>query len=191
MIIQDLGKCIFMQFQNACQYLQLLVIQIIWNLHISTSKKVTALEREKPFVFQQFMNGYHVIRRTQQCWAGLGSDLVIEQTLMRSLKSTCGLTRGSGMTEHQRALWTMSAPISSAYNNAMQNFNSTVYATSEQHKEAAPSRMDRDRIHLAKLSTKGADHSPFTGERTLRNIITGINADENVNVPNLFDVGKA
>ena len=53
------------------------------------------------------MNGFHVIRRTNQYWAGLGSDLVIEQTLMRSLKSTDGLTRGSGMTEHQRARWTM------------------------------------------------------------------------------------
>ena len=29
----------------------------------------------------------------------LSSDLVIEQTLIRSLKSTGGLTRGSGMTE--------------------------------------------------------------------------------------------
>ena len=46
----------------------------------------------------------HVVRRTNHYWAGLGSDLVIEQTLlMRSLKSTGGLTWGSGMTEHQRA----------------------------------------------------------------------------------------
>ena len=29
--------------------------------------------------------------------AGRGCDLVIEQTLMRSVKSTSGLTRGSGI----------------------------------------------------------------------------------------------
>ena len=92
------------------------------------------------------------------------------------------------MTEHQRALWTMSAPISSAYNYAMQYFNNTVYATSEQHKEATLSRMERDRIDLAKLATKFEEHSPFTGETTLRNIVTGINADEDVNVANLFEV---
>src|SRR6218665_3422664 len=60
-----------------------------------------------PDVFRKFENGYHFIRRSNQFWAGLSSDLVIEQTLMRSLK-TCGcLTRGSGLSDEQRALWTM------------------------------------------------------------------------------------
>ena len=68
-----------------------------------------ALEIENYVVFQTFSDGLHVIRRTNQYWAGLGSGLVIERTLMRSLKSTGGLTRGSG-------IWTMSAPISSEYN---------------------------------------------------------------------------
>ena len=48
---------------------------------------------------KKFLDGFHVIRRSNQCWEGLSSDLVIEQTLMRSLKSTGGPTRGSGMTE--------------------------------------------------------------------------------------------
>ena len=62
------------------------------------------------------MDGLHVIRRTNQHWADFGSDFVIEQTLMQS---TGGLTRGSGMTEHQRDVWTMSTPVSSANNYAM------------------------------------------------------------------------
>ncbi len=48
-------------------------------------------------------------------------DLVVEQTLMRSLKSTGGLTRGSGMTEDMRNLWTLSVPVTSEYNSAMQD----------------------------------------------------------------------
>ena len=52
-----------------------------------------------PRFYQKFLDGFHVIRRSDQCWEGLSSDLVIEQTLMRSLKSTGGLSRGSGMTE--------------------------------------------------------------------------------------------
>ena len=109
------------------------------------------------------MNGLHVIRHTNQYWAGLGSDLVIEQTPMRSLKSTGGLTRG-GMTEHQRAVWLMSAPISSAYNYAMQNFNNKIYTTSEQHKEATASRIQRDTADLEKIYTK---HSPFSEDASL------------------------
>lgn len=74
----------------------------------------------------------------------------------------------------------MSAPISSSYNYAMQEFNNTVYTTSEQYKEATLSRIQRDRFDLGKLASKLQQNSPFSEETTLRNIITGINADKNV-----------
>ena len=147
-------------------------------------QKMVTLESDNPAVFQKFVNGFHMIRRSDQYWAGLGSDLVIEQTLMRTLKSTGGLTRGSGMSEHQRAVWTMSAPVPSAYNYAMQEFCETVHTTSYQHK------MARDKEDLAQLAAKLDQQSPFSDEVALRNIITGINADTSVNVQNLFIVDK-
>ncbi len=49
-------------------------------------------------------------RRSNQCSARLSSDLVIEQTLMKSPKSTGGLTCGRGMTRDMWNLWTLSAP---------------------------------------------------------------------------------
>lgn len=51
----------------------------------------------KPDVCALFMKGYHVLRRSERYWAGLSSDLVIEKELMRSEKTTGGLTRGRGM----------------------------------------------------------------------------------------------
>ena len=89
---------------------------------------MSGLEIKHPDVFRKFTNGLQVIRRSNQFWAGLSSDLVIEQTLMRLLKSTGGLTHGSGMNEEQRSLWTMSV--------RMQEFNHLSYTTSEQHKES-------------------------------------------------------
>ena len=59
-------------------------------------------------VFRNFQRGFHVIRRTEKFWVGLGTDFV--------LKSTGGLTRGSGMTEEKRSLWTISSPVCSEYN---------------------------------------------------------------------------
>ena len=59
----------------------------------------------------------------------------------------------------------------------MQDFTDTVFTRSEQHKEAMPSRMERDRTDTAKLATKLEKHSPFSEEKALRNIITGTNAD--------------
>ena len=99
------------------------------------------------------------------------------------------LTKLSGMTEHQRAVWTMSSPVSSAYDDGMQEFCRTVH-TSEQHKEASASRTDRDKMDLAKIATKLEQHSPFSDEVTLCSIITGINADEDANTQDLFIVGR-
>ena len=99
-----------------------------------------SLEREKPEVYQKFIDGFYVAKRSNQYWSGLGSDLVIEQTLMRSLKSQGGLTRGSGMSEHLRAVWTMSSTVTSSYNLAMQELTEVEYTTSYQHKELFATR---------------------------------------------------
>ena len=71
--------------------------------------------------------GFHAIRRSDRFWAILGADLVIEQVFMRWLKSTGGLTRGSGMTEAQRALWTMSMPACAQYSVAMKKLTQIGY----------------------------------------------------------------
>lgn len=62
---------------------------------------MSELESNNPEVCVMFQIGLHVIRRTNQFWAGLACDLVIEQTLLRSLKTSGGLTHESKMTEDQ------------------------------------------------------------------------------------------
>ncbi|XP_041368514.1 uncharacterized protein LOC121382898 [Gigantopelta aegis] len=64
-------------------------------------KTMNELKTTHPLVFKKFEQAFNIIRSSDHFWAGLGSDLVIKQTLMRPLKSTDGLTRGSGMTEEQ------------------------------------------------------------------------------------------
>ena len=63
-------------------------------------QKMDHLEEQHPEVYQYFMQGFHVIRRSERFWAGLSTDLIIEQVLMRSLTNTGGLTHGGGMGEH-------------------------------------------------------------------------------------------
>ena len=72
----------------------------------------------------------------------------------------------------------------------MQDFTDTVFTISEQHKEAMPSRMERDWTDMAKLATKLEKLSPFSEGKALRNIITGTNSDTDVNVQDLFSAGK-
>ncbi len=153
-------------------------------------QEMNELETKHPDVFRKFNNGFHVIRRSKKFWAGLSSDLVIEQTLMRSLKSTGGLTRGSGMNEEQRALWTMSLPITSEYNNAMQEFNNLSYTTSEQHKELTEARISRDSSDLSKIKSKLVASTPFSPDPSLRNIVNGVVATEDVNVHEAESIGR-
>lgn len=153
-------------------------------------QSMNELDVKQPIVHEKFMQGLHVVRRTNQYWTGLGSDLVIEQTLMRSLKTAGGLTHGSGMTEEQRTLWTLSRPVTSAYNEAMQEFMNRTYSTSEQHKESTKSRIKRDLNDLNKLQERLKTCSPFTEDPSLRNIITGVVANDNVNVHHYQEVGN-
>ena len=76
-------------------------------------------------VNRSFLNGLHVVRRSDRFWAGLSTDLIIEQVLMRSMKTTGGLTKGTGMSETQRLVWLMSMPSCADINNSMQNLTAT------------------------------------------------------------------
>ena len=52
------------------------------------------------------------------------------------------------------------------------------------------SQIDTDKMDLANIATKLEQYSPLSDEVTLHNIITGINADEDVNVQDIFIVGR-
>ena len=101
-------------------------------VYIQHIAKMTSKHTELQKLFDE---GLHVVRRSNRFWAGLSTDLVIEQVLMRSLKSTGGLTRGRGMEETQRLTWLLSRPVCAEVNHALQEFTSVNLNTSEQHKD--------------------------------------------------------
>ena len=53
---------------------------------------MSELHKTHPYVHKSFQDGLHVVRRSDRYWSGLSTDLVIEQVLMRSLKTSGGLT---------------------------------------------------------------------------------------------------
>jgi len=81
------------------------------HIHYGKSSRVYLQEMKKlpekhPLVYAEFMKGSHTVQRTKRNWTGIWTDLAIEQTLMRSIKSRGGLTGGRGMTENVRHVWT-------------------------------------------------------------------------------------
>ena len=107
-------------------------------------KTMSELPNTHSNVQQMFQNGFHTIRRSDKFWAGLSSDLVIEQTLMQSVKISGRLTTGRGMDELQRSIWLLSTAVTPEVNRAMQEFTGVRYKTSDQHKDLSLSRIQRD-----------------------------------------------
>ena len=144
--------------------------------HTSTANKCKTSQ-----VNRSFLNGLHVVRSSDPFWAGLSTDLIIEQVLMRSMKTTGGLTRGRGMSETQRLVWLMSMPACADINNSMQNLTGTNFLTSEQHKDTTKVRQERDQQDTNTIIRYLSKRSPFDSESSLRNIATGVVADDCVN----------
>ena len=144
-----------------------------------------------PNVHRLFQEGYHVVRRSDRHWAGLSTDLVIEQMLMRSLKTYGGLTRGRGMTESQRTIWLLSVPACADISQAMEEFSNTTYVSSEQHKDSTKARISRDNNDMKSLAVFLEARNPFDSDPSLRSISSGVIADESVNVDNAKQIGES
>ena len=92
-------------------------------LHLQQMKD---LHLNFPWVYSCFKEkGYHTVRRSDRYWAGLWTDLIIEQVMMRSLKSRGGLTRGRGITESVRLLWLGSMHRCAGVHDAMTTLTNT------------------------------------------------------------------
>ena len=72
----------------------------------------------------------------------------------------------------------------------MGDFNKRAFSTSVQHKDMSGARKKRDQADLVKIKEKLESCSPFSADPTLRNIITGVVAQDGVSVDDYQKVGR-
>ena len=65
-------------------------------------------QKTYPWLKKQFEDSHHAARCSGRLWVWLWSNLVIEQTLIQTVKCSEGLTRRHGFGEIVCNLWTMS-----------------------------------------------------------------------------------
>ena len=133
-------------------------------------KQMTRLEDTYPNVHKQLTQVVHVVRRSNQFWAGVSAYLAIEHVLTRSLKTSGSLKRGRSITETQRPVWYLPRPACTKVNNAMQQLTSVTYQMSEQHKDVSQARQTRGTADSEKLMAFIGRISPFDADPSLRNI---------------------
>jgi len=114
-----------------------------------------------PWLYEQFVtHGFHTVRRNNRYWAGLSTDLLIEQTLMKSLKSQSGLTHGRGLTEPVRHTWVHSMHESTRLHLALKSAVQLVSGDMA-HTDCGTMRMKRDDSDCRKIVHWLHQHNPF------------------------------
>ena len=187
-----------------------------WNLHLVATEKMLCLFAatghnnyaksarlylqmmvdlpcSHPWLYEQFQyKGYHTIRRSDRFWAGIWTDLAIEQIMMRTIKSRGGLTRGRGFTEFVRILWVYSMHKCASIHSAMSDLTRLKQTTSEQHIDMGAARIKRDYKDLSAMVSWLRAHDPFdVNDNTLRSISSGLTATEDdcLNIDDAENVG--
>ena len=158
-------------------------------------QQMQSLPEKYPWLYDIFIHGLHAVRRSNRHWSGLWSDLVIEQTLMRTIKSRGGLTRGRGMTESVRHLWVLSLNHSASIHQAVMELSGLTLKSSEQHIEIGPTRKNRDYQDGTKFREWLEQHNPFSFEDAhLHSLSTGwvsMVGEDEVNCEKAEDLGLA
>ena len=187
-----------------------------WNLHLIAIKKMLnlfaatghinyakssrlylqlmmQLPSDCPWLYQCFIEkGYHTICRSSRFWAGLWTDLTIEQVMMRSIKSGGGLTSGRGLTESVRLQWVYSMHKCAAIHRSMTTLTGLNHDTSEQHVDLGTSRSNRDFHDLNNIQQWFDQHEPFDlTEKRLRSLSSGLIAadDDCINCDKVEEIG--
>ena len=106
---------------------------------------------EFPWLYQEFQDGFHAVRRSNRHWSGLWSDLTIEQTLMRSIKTRGGLTRGRGMSESVRHMWTLTLHTCASVHDSMMDLTGLMIKSCEQHVDVIEARRCKDTHDYEKI----------------------------------------
>ena len=144
-----------------------------------------------PREYEKFTSqGFFTIRRKTKFWSGTWSDMIIEQVLMRQMKSGGGLTRGRGVADEVVARWLHSLPETSRVMEAVEDFCGVSTGSSEQHVELRDSRRRRDSQDLEKFVLWLKVHNPFEKlPDELVSLSSGAVGDSSINCDCAEEVG--
>ncbi|KAG8240080.1 hypothetical protein J437_LFUL019652 [Ladona fulva] len=103
-----------------------------------------------PTEFEIFMKGAFTIHQSSKFWSGLWSDLTIEQTLMKSMKSCGRLTHGQGISSSVLARWTVGMVYMLNICKEVEFF-CNISSSMGEHIDTTGSQIIRDDAHVEKL----------------------------------------
>ena len=153
------------------------------------------LQDTHPHVYSKFVDDFFVLRRTVSYWAGIYSDLYIEQVLMRNFNAVGGLTRGRGFDQTTSLVWLLSTPACAEVNRVIRDvtdLQDTNTSDEEVHKDRSAARMDRDAEDVQTILHYFSERKPFSKDsKELRSLSSGVVADKSVDADRAESLGQA
>ena len=155
------------------------------NLYTKSAKvylrQMSNLQAELNNALKHFEEGLHVVRRSYHLWAGLSSDLIIEQVLIAKPENQ----RGPHERERNDGATASAVAAIHACLCGIQQGNARANRVSYTAK-ARQARDWRDTLAAVQYSQ---ERNPFSPDPTLRNIAIGVHAHTPVNVDTAKNVG--
>jgi len=141
--------------------------------------------------YRRFTGGYFTIRRSDKFWSGTWPDMVIEQTLNRSMKAIGGLIHGRSTRDSVKNHWIASAASNTKVCEQLESLVDVHSSSTEQHVDWRESRILRDTSDVAKLVEWLKSHSPFIDFDGIMSVRSGFVGDKQVNCHRAYSIGEA
>ncbi|GBP85751.1 hypothetical protein EVAR_97247_1 [Eumeta japonica] len=124
--------------------------------------------------------GHFTIRRTEKAWAGIWTDMTIEQMLMRTIHTGAqGLSNGRGMSSSVMTRFLEGMPYAIEIMNQLEDYVSIKWESSDQHVDVTPARQKRDESDRKTFKAWLQTHNPFVQSDKLISLSTGLVGDAN------------
>ncbi|GBM38242.1 hypothetical protein AVEN_47338-1 [Araneus ventricosus] len=140
-------------------------------------------------VFRRFIQGFFTARRSAKFSCGTSTDMVIEQSLMKSMKTDGGIARGRSTQESVISKWVYSKHATNTACEGLEDLANVKMDTTDKHVDASDSRVKRDTEDIKKLLGWFLLHDPFPVVEKIISIASGVVSDENINCHNAREVG--
>uniref|UniRef100_A0A6P7FJD1 Uncharacterized protein LOC114328610 n=1 Tax=Diabrotica virgifera virgifera TaxID=50390 RepID=A0A6P7FJD1_DIAVI len=142
-----------------------------------------------PEVYEKFTEGFFAVRRSDKFSCGTSTDMVIEQSMMKAMKTDGGIARGRNTKESVMSKWVYSMHAMNTVCERLEDLANVIMDTTEQHVDASDSRVNKDAKDIQKLLEWFSTHDPFPEVDKIVSIASGVVGDSTINGYKAREIG--
>ncbi|GBN73034.1 hypothetical protein AVEN_44198-1 [Araneus ventricosus] len=140
-------------------------------------------------VFRRFIQGFFTVRRSAKFSCGTSTDMIIEQSLMKSMRTDGGIAQGRSTQESVISEWVYGMHATNTVCEGLEDLANAKMDTTDKHVDASDSRVKLDTEDIKKLLEWFLLHDPFPVVEKIISIASGVVGDEKINCHNAREVG--